>query len=298
MAKENTEEQPSQENSKPTNTDSNDGKITFGLGLGGGAVRGAAHLGILKALEDQGLRPDYLSGTSIGALIGGLYAFGVGPEAIRDLAAEKRWFDLSGFTLPKFGLLSNEEIRRFVEKQLGPVNIEDSQIPLAIMTTDLVTGEKVVLKEGSLSKAVMASTCIPGLFTPVPYGDRMLVDGVLVENVPITPLKAMGADIVVGVNLDGDSKGQPLEGITDVLLTAFEIAINSSMEIYLQEADLVVRVPLSHYSRTDFSQIWELYAEGYRSGMLTIKDLRNEMKKRTPSSLTILRKQLKQWRES
>ena len=112
-------------------------------------------------------------------------------EEIRDLADKLHWLRVSTFNVPKLGLLNNSELGRFVEKHLGSKNIEESPIPLALVASDISTGEKVILKTGSLSQALMATTCIPGVFSPVQVGGRMLVDGALVENVPLTVLKEM-----------------------------------------------------------------------------------------------------------
>ena len=150
--------------------------LTLGLALGGGAFRGTAHLGVLKALEEEGLRPGFLCGTSAGAMAAAFYAFGMAPEEIRNIARNLRWLKATNLTFSKLGLLSNKEIGKFVEKYLGDVLIEDSSIPLAIVAADISSGEKVVFKTGSLSDAIMASTCIPGVFMPAQLDGRMLVE--------------------------------------------------------------------------------------------------------------------------
>ena len=157
--------------------------------------RGTAHLGVLKALEEEGLRPGFLCGTSAGAMAAAFYAFGMPPEEIRNVARNLRWLKATNFTFSKLGLLSNNEIGKFVEKYLGEVVIEDSSIPLAVVAADISSGEKVVFKTGSLATAIISSTCIPGVFMPAQVNGRMLVDGAIVENVPVTVLKEMGAKV-------------------------------------------------------------------------------------------------------
>ena len=125
----------------------------IGLALGGGSFRGVVHLGILKALEEEGLQPGFISGTSAGALAAAFYAFGMPPEDIRDLARKLRWIRVSNPTLPRLGLLSNAELGRFVEKHLGEVMIEEAPIPMAILASDVTSGEKVVFKTGKVSTA-------------------------------------------------------------------------------------------------------------------------------------------------
>ncbi|MCB1190222.1 MAG: patatin-like phospholipase family protein [Leptospiraceae bacterium] len=271
----------------------NDNKLSYGLGLGGGAVRGIAHLGVLKALEEYNLKPNYLAGTSIGAFVAALYAFGKRPEEIREFVKEMNWLDVSRLTLSKLGLLSNEEIGKTIEKHIGAVFLEESPIPLAFVATDISTGERVILKEGKVSTAVMASTCVPGIFVPTIINERMLVDGGLVENVPFSPLKEMGAEIVVGVNLNGSRKYEKPNGLVDILLNAFDIAIDNTTQIQCEQANYVIHLELAKYSRTNPNNVLELYAEGYRSGMLSAKEILVEIEKRNPSALAILEQKIK-----
>ncbi len=271
----------------------NEKKQNFGLALGGGAVRGIAHLGVLKALEEYNLKPSYLAGTSIGAFVAALYAFGKTPEEIREFVKEMNWMDVSRFVLSKLGLLSNEEIGKTIEKHIGHVKLEESPIPLAFVATDISTGERVILKEGKVSTAVMASTCVPGIFVPAILNERMLVDGGLVENIPFSPLKEMGAEIIIGVNLNGAKKYEKPNGLVEILLNAFDIAIDNTTQIQCEQANHVIHLELSQYSRTNPNSVLELYAEGYRSGMLSAKAILAEIEKHTPSTLAILEQKLK-----
>jgi NTE family protein len=277
-----------QENEKPT----------IGLALGGGAARGAAHLGILKALEEQSLKPDFISGTSIGAFVAALYAFGKTPEEMRDIASSLHWLEMSGFAIPKYGLFSNDEMGKLIEKHVGDVNIEDSPIPLSFIATDISTGKAVTLKKGKLSTAVMASACVPGIFIPVSINGQKLVDGGLVENVPISPLQEEKADIIVAVDLNGVRRYDSPDGIIDVLLNAFDIAIDNTTEMQTKDADVLIQMDLAGYSRTSSVNVWELYAEGYRDGVIAIKRIYEEIEDRAPSSFEILGQKFKQWRDS
>lgn len=270
----------------------------LGLALGGGAIRGAAHIGVLKALEENELKPDFITGTSIGGLVAGLYAFGKTPEQIRELAASMNWFDISRLTLPTMGLLSNDDMRKVIAKAVGDVRVEDAPIPLALMSADICTGEPVVLKEGDLAFAVMASTCVPGIFNPTPMGERLLVDGGVVENVPVSPLQAMGAEVIVAVDLNGAHTYERPDSVVDVLLNAFDIAIDTTTRIQLEKADVVMHLDLARYSRTDPRNVWELYAEGYRAGILAIKQIRASMMEKVPSPFELLEKRFRLWRES
>ena len=269
----------------------------LGLALGGGACRGTAHLGVLKALEEEGLRPGFLCGTSAGAMAAAFYAFGMPPEEIRNVARNLRWLKATNFTFSKLGLLSNNEIGKFVEKYLGEVVIENSSIPLAIVAADISSGEKVVFKTGSLATAIMSSTCIPGVFMPAQVKGRMLVDGAIVENVPVTVLKEMGAKVCVGVDLGSGGYRQP-ESLVEVVLNAFSIAIDRTIHNTSDQADVIIRPSLAGYSLTDSGNSIKLYAEGYRSGIMALDEIRELVEKAGPSSLEVLEQKFRIWLES
>ena len=235
------------------------------LALGGGAVLGAAHIGVLKALEAYGVKVNRISGTSIGAMIAALYAFGKTPEEIEQSVIELEWLDVTSFTLSRFGILSNDDLGSQVSNLLGNVDIADARIPLYLIATDLTHGTKIVLSKGDVSRAVMASTCIPGIFVPVEIDGELLVDGGLIENVPVSPLREAGARFVIGVNLSAGHDYQRPQDIIDVFANAIDIAIDNVTRSQTSEADLIVAPRLSSYSRRDMSRIPELIDEGYRS---------------------------------
>ena len=239
----------------------------LGLALGGGATLGAAHIGVLKALDEMSIDIHCIAGTSIGAYIGALYAFGIAPADIEEEISGLDWLDMSGFSLAKlkFGLLTNEKLGDSVEKMLGDVQIKDSRIPLAIVATDIAIGKKAVLEQCPVSQAVMASSCLPGIFSPIDIDDQMLVDGGLVENVPISALQDLGADFTVGVDLSANRSYRKPEDLIDVLINSMDIAIDNATRLQTSDADLVIAPKLHAYSRTDPKQISELVDEGYKA---------------------------------
>jgi NTE family protein len=234
------------------------------LALGGGAVLGAAHIGVLRALDDFGIKIRQISGTSIGAYIATLYAFGKSPEEIGKIVTELDWLDVTSFTLSKFGILSNEELGKQVSNVLGAVEFSEARIPLSLVATDLASGHKVVLNKGPVSRAVMASSCIPGIFVPVEIDNTLLVDGGLVENVPVSPLRDSGARFIIGVDLNAGRHYQRPEDIIDVFANAIDIAIDNVTRIQTSDADLIIALELSSYSRRDTTRIAELIEEGDR----------------------------------
>lgn len=173
----------------------------IGLALGGGAAKGIAHIGVLKAFEEEQIKIHCISGTSAGALIASYYAFGRPAESILSICSTLNLSKIINFTFERGGLFSTNAIREMIHRDLGDVRIEDAEIPLAICATDIETGEQLIFREGNLADVVCASMAVPGLFVPVEIDGRILVDGGLVENVPISPLAKMGAGITVAVDL-------------------------------------------------------------------------------------------------
>ncbi|HUI45671.1 MAG TPA: patatin-like phospholipase family protein, partial [Nitrospirota bacterium] len=167
--------------------------------------------------------------------------------------------------------------------------IEDSPIPLAIMTVDIGTGEKVVLRKGEVAPAVMASNAVPGIYRPIFIDGRMLVDGGIAEDVPISPLKPMGADVVVAVNLSAERRYSTPNDIIDIILNAIDIAIDENTKVQVRQADVLIEPQLSHFPRMEVKKVDELIAEGYRStkaSIVKIKRLLNKAPKHKPATRT------------
>jgi len=178
--------------------------MKVGYALGGGAARGLAHIGVLKVLEENGLKPDFVAGTSMGAVIGALYAGGYQPREIEHLALGLDWkkmlgrLDLAPLTV---GLLKGKRVVSLIESILGNLTFSQLKYPFACVATDIITGEQVVMRDGSLLEAIRASISLPGIFTPVASQGRFLVAGGLINTVPVSVCRDMGADYVIGVNV-------------------------------------------------------------------------------------------------
>ena len=248
------------------------GHQKIGLALGGGSVLGAAHIGVLKALDELGISIDYIAGTSIGAFVSGLYAFGLSWEEIEKIANNLNWVDISGLSFSNMGLLQNKDMGKLIIDHIGDVNLEDANIPLAMIATDIVTMEKVILTKGNLAKATMASTCIPGVFTPVEINDRLLVDGGIVENVPISPLINMGAKLIIAVNLNTEHKNEKPENIVDILLRTFFITSATATKYQTQDVDILIAPDLSEFNVIDIEQSPELIEKGYTEALRVLKE--------------------------
>ena len=247
---------------------------SIGIALGGGGARGIAHIGVLRALEENDIKVAYISGTSIGALVASYYAFGKSIDDISDIGEGLDFTSVIGLSLQKRGLFSTRSLEKMIIRDLGNVNIEDAKTPLAICATDISSGEQVILERGNLAKAVCASTAIPGIFVPVEIDNKMLVDGGITENVPVSLLDKMGAGFTVGVSLNGHQEYSPPKDMIAIMSNAIDIAIDLRTRDQLKMADFTLSLNLNGYSRMDNSeQFDDLYAEGYRCAQESIGKL-------------------------
>ena len=201
-------------------------KKKIGLALSGGGARGIAHIGVLKVLHDHRIPVDYIAGTSSGALIGSLYAGGVNITTMLEIATKLKWKHFFRIVLSKSGLVSSEEIEAFVISQIGKKTFADLEIPLAAVTTDLKTGEQIVLDKGPVEKAVRASCTFPWMYTPVRHENTLLVDGCLKNNLPADVVKKMGADIVIGVNVIPQANyGDDMKNVLEIFDRSLDLFI-------------------------------------------------------------------------
>ena len=242
-----------------------------GLAFGGGAVLGAAHVGVIRALSELHISVSMVSGTSIGAFIAALYAFGKSWQEIRDIAFDLDWLDLSGLVLSQYGLLSNKKFGDIVTELLGHKNIEDASIPLSMVATNIGTGKKVVFTEGDVAQAVMASSCIPGIFRPVDYLGSLLVDGMLMENVPVSPLIESGAESVICVDHLAHHAFKKPDNIIGLLLNAFYSTITNTTAIQISSVDLCISPDLSQFNLIDFDQVPDILDAGYLAALPVLK---------------------------
>lgn len=235
----------------------------IGLALGGGGARGAAHIGVLCQLERAKIHPHCLAGTSAGAIVAALYAFGVGLDVMTQEMRSLKPVELSAFRFKGLGLFENTEIERLLTKLLPPeARLQDARIPLAIKATDLLTGRGVILTEGPVIPAVLASCCVPGVYVPQERDGMLLVDGGLTENVPLSALKKLGAHLLIGVNLNGNSTYARPEGVVDVVSRAMDIAIDAQTRRQLTAAHVEISMDLTRFSRTSGQDFDALIAAG------------------------------------
>ncbi len=197
------------------------GRKKVGLALGGGAARGLAHVGVINVLEREGVPIDCIAGSSAGSLVGAAYAAGVRGERLVDLALRARWRRLARPIVPVRGLVSFEPMESYLERTIGDLCFEHLQIPFAAIATDLLTGRPVVLREGRVARAVRASSSVPGIVSPAEIDGRLLIDGGVSNNLPISVARALGADVVIAVRLTGPLGARPRNWI-QVLVAAVD----------------------------------------------------------------------------
>lgn len=234
------------------------------LALGGGAARGFAHVGALEALEEAGIHPDMVVGTSAGSVVGAIYASGVRGKALRDAAQGLDQNAITDWLVPFFnrGLLRGSALERFINQQVGNKPIQAMPIPLGIVATDLQSGQGVLFRSGNTGQAVRASSSVPGVFEPTRIENHDYVDGGLVAPVPVNYARQMGADIVVAIDISSQPAGAPTNGQLQILLQTFTIMGQNISKFELKNADVLVRPALAGVSSADFGNREKSIAAG------------------------------------
>jgi NTE family protein len=228
---------------------------TLGLALGGGAARGFAHIGVLQVLEEEGIKPQFVVGTSAGSLVAAFYASGKTGAQLAWLADSMDESQLTDWTLPftNRGVLRGEALGRYVNSQLNGLKIENMPIPLGIVATDLQTGDGILFRRGDVATAVRASSAVPSVFEPVRIGNKDYVDGGLVSPVPVRYVKQMGAQYIIAVDISSRPEDAKTSDIFKVLMQTFSIMGKSISQLELTQADVVVRPVLPDVGSAEFS---------------------------------------------
>jgi NTE family protein len=250
----------------------------IGLALSGGAARGMAHVGVLRALIENDIRIDCIAGTSAGSIVGGAYAAGMSLDEIRGFGRTLRWRDIGRVTMSRLGIQSNERLEQYLRARLPVTRFEELQIPFAAVATELKTGMAVVMRdEGDVPFAIRASCAIPGWYVPVADGEgRQLVDGGLVAVVPTSMTRALGADIVIAVdvNSEGATFIGPTSSVIGVLLQSLLVVQKTASHNQRELADLVINPKVGHIRWDEMGRADELMALGYEAGLKRIPDIR------------------------
>jgi NTE family protein len=226
------------------------------LALGGGAARGFAHIGVIQVLEENGIKPDLVVGTSAGSLVASIYATGKDGKALQKIAEEMDESTITDWTLPFFnrgGVLRGDAYAKYVGVQVNQKLIEQAGIPLGIVATDLQTGHGVLFRRGDIATAVRASSAVPGIFPPVKIAGVDYVDGGLASPVPVRFARQMGATFVIAVDISAVPDGESSDGTLSILLKTFSIMAKSINDFELKNADVMVRPALVGVGSSDFT---------------------------------------------
>jgi NTE family protein len=248
--------------------------LKIALALGGGAARGFAHIGVIKALEAQGIVPDMVVGTSAGSVVGALYASGMSGFDLQKVALEMEEEMVADWTLPNRGVLKGEALQDFINQRVRNLTIQKMPKPLGVVATDLQSGETVLFRYGNAGMAVRASSAVPGMFQPVEISGRDYVDGGLTSPVPAQSARAMGADFVIAVDISNVGRRDRLTGTLDVLLQTFTIMGHAISLHELEDADIVIRPKTTAVSSTDFGGRHLAILEGEKAAAAIMPELK------------------------
>ncbi|MDP2030866.1 MAG: patatin-like phospholipase family protein [Thiobacillus sp.] len=251
--------------------------LKIALVLGGGAARGFAHIGVIKALEAQGIVPSMVVGTSAGSVVGALYASGMGGFELQKLALQMEEDMVTDWTLPNRGVFKGEALQNFINQKVQNLPIQKLPKPLGVVATDLQSGEMVVFRRGDTGSAVRASSAVPGVFQPVEISGRDYVDGGLTSPVPAQVARNMGADFVIAVDISNVVQRDKLTGTLDVLLQTFAIMGHAISRHELEDADVVIRPKMAEVNRTDFEGRHLAILEGEKAAAAIMPELKAKL---------------------
>ena len=250
----------------------------IGLALGGGGARGAAHLGVLKVLEREGIRPDCVVGVSAGSVVGASYCAGMSVAEMEELALDLQWSKLGRLVRPRLGFFDSQRLESYVTGVIGDLQFADLSIPFAAVAADILTGRLVVLKEGSVAWAVRASCALPGIFTPVERGDQLLVDGGTINNLPVSVAREMGADYVIAVDLlppfqDGHPRPDNLFEIWSLSFYTLRRATHAEGK----DADCLITPAVGSYGTFEFLKMEEMLPKGVEAAEAKMGQIKTDL---------------------
>ena len=251
-----------------------------GLALGSGGARGFAHIGIIKILKEENIPIDYIAGSSIGAIIACLYGAGLDINRLYTISKFfKRKYYLD-YTVPKMGFIAGNKVKELIQLFTYGRKLEELDIPVCVVATDLLSGEKIVFSKGPIAPAVRASISIPGIFVPEKVNGRLLVDGGVVDRVPVTVLKEMGADIVIGVDVANTNGHSDVNNIFDVIMRSIEIMQMELVQSRGDITDIMIKPPVEMFNSKAFTDLDKIISIGEEEAKKHIDSIKREYSRR------------------
>lgn len=251
----------------------------IGLALGGGAAKGFAHIGVIKMLEANGIRPDVVASTSAGSVVGALYAAGMDPFQLQEKAVALDEARIRDVRLFSGGLIQGVALQEYVNDQVGKRPIERLRKPFAAVATRLETGERTVFVRGNTGQAVRASSSVPGVFEPVTIGQYQYVDGGVVSPVPVDAARQLGADFVIAVDISSKATGRRPDGMLGIVNQSIAIMGQRLGEQELARADVVIRPNVLDYGPADFTRRNQAILEGEKAALAALPQIRAGLEK-------------------
>jgi NTE family protein len=258
--------------------------VKIGLALGGGAARGFAHIGVIKALEAQGIVPDIIVGTSAGAVVGSLYASGRSGFDLQQTALDMTEKQVVGWAWPNRGWMDGEILQNFINRAVANRPLEALPRRIAVVAADLRTGEPILFGSGNTGLAVRASAAVPGVFQPVAISGREYVDGGVVSPVPVRYARQLGASFVIAVDISQRPQDGATDSTLDVLLQTFTIMGKTISQYETAEADVVIRPVTAGLPSTDLSGRHRAILEGEKAAALAMADLKDKLERKRNGS--------------
>lgn len=244
-------------------------KPKIAIAFGGGAAKGFAHIGVIKVLEQNGIKPDIITGTSAGSVIGSLYASGLSPIEIQQKAMNLDENQLTDYTLSSAGIVKGEALQDFINKEVKGRPIDKLPIRFGAVATNKENGEAIVFRSGNTGQAVRASASIPNVFLPVKIGKNSYVDGGLVQPVPVEAAKEMGADIIIAIDISAKpTKGE--KGFWATLDQSVSIMNQVALNKQLKMANIIIRPNINNISSLSFENRHQAILEGEKAGLAAV----------------------------
>lgn len=246
--------------------------------LGAGSARGLAHIGVLQVLRENEIDFDFIVGSSMGAMVGSIYACGADLYMLDRMIEHMNTRLLVDIMVPRMGFIAGNRISEFLDLVTKKKSFAQLDFPVTVISTDLVTGQKVVMSEGSVTEAVRASISIPGVFVPLVKDDMVLVDGAVSDRLPIEVAREMGADLVIAVDVTyGAGKKTEFDGAMDVILTALEIMGQYHFDAVNVNADILIQPAVRHINPRDFDRSREIVDQGRRAAAEKVAETKDRI---------------------